>query len=283
MGFSELFTDIITKLETIQDPKPVTTLQKIRNYQKTESNRNQRFKVINIWNDQIDNEVKEKENYVIKCPAIFLEFIPEEPKMILGGVTQYPDAKMYFHIFSDQLNSPNSEGGDFMDRNIEIYSLRDDVKSIMLGFHTHNSSFMMSRYDALDYKHKTITKYLLGFSFCFNDDKGSIFDPKSSRYLVTGNLPSNLEVLPRHPWVSEDDYLALCAVVFLSDKYYLCITSNSDEIFNPLNWLEINHWVSGTTYSVGNYIYEGYFCYQCLTGNSDTTFNPNNWVVISRL
>lgn len=294
MAFKELFTDVITKLESllkdtddlIPSPKPSA------NFQQTASNVNRIFKTINIFNDQIDNEIKEK-GYIIKCPAVLIEFLPEEPKMILGGVTQYMEAKMYFHIYSDQLNSPNRDGGDFLDRNVEIYDLRDVVKTNMLGFHTHNSSYMMSRYDALDYRHGSITKYLLGFTFCFNDDKGSIFDKKSSRYLVYGTKSSDtasVEIIAQNFWISGNSYTSNISAVYFNliqtgviIGYYICTTTNNDSLFTPENWQYLAIWVSAKPYSVGQFIYLGYYAYQCTVSNSDIIFNESNWRLICRI
>ena len=306
MGFSQLFTDVITKLESIPADIITPNPKVANNYQKTPSNINRKFQTINIWNDQIDNEIKEKENYIIKCPAVFIEFIPEEPKMIGGGFTQYMYAKMYFHIFSDQLNSSNlgansfasgnaQASGDAMDRNLEIYALRDLVKSYMLGFHTHNSSYMMSRYDALDYKHNQIAKYLLGFTFCFNDEKGSISDQLSSRYIQSVQLQGGglVEITPKNDWISGNSYIRNISVVYFNGNtdetppiiagWYLCRVSNKNTVFVLQQWQYLAVWVIGSTYSVGDYIYFGLFCYQCSTANSDSIFNPSNWNVICRI
>jgi len=305
VGFSQLFTDVITKLESI--PADIITLnpKSANNFQKTPSNINRKFQTINVWNDQIDNEIKEKENYIVRCPAVFIEFLPEEPKMIGGGYTQYMDAKMYFHIFSDQLNSSNygansfSSGnaqasGDAMDRNLEIYTLRDLVKSAMLGFHTHNSSYMMSRYDALDYKHNQIVKYLLGFTFCFNDEKGSVDDITSSRYIksVKLNGTGQVEITPLNLWISGYSYVTFNVVYYNGNTastppiiagYYICETPNSDTEFTPSKWDYVNSWVSGTNYNHLSIVYIGNIIYRCLVFNSDIIFDPSKWQVITTI
>ena len=152
MSFSKLFTDVLDELKTIQDDNPLPKLQAANNFQKTLSNRNQKFKMINIWNDQIDTEIlstKKGDGYSIKCPSVFIELVTNDGNQLLGGVTQYPEACMYFHIYSDQLNTPNNINisNDLIDANLEIFDLRDAITSKMLGFHTHNSSAFMSRYD----------------------------------------------------------------------------------------------------------------------------------------
>ncbi len=293
MAFSELFTDVITKLESLQVANPISSPKKANNITQSDSNVNRIFKYVNIWNDQIDNEIKEK-GYPIKCPSCLIEFIPEEPKLVLGGLTQYMDAKMYFHIFSDKLNSPSNQSrnsGDFMDRNVEIYDLRDAIKSAFLGFHTHNSSAMMSRYDSLDYRHGQITKYLLGFTFCYNDEKGSIFDPKSTRYLVDGVLTGGLEIpTARRDWIGGDSYVALVNVVYLDTVvggsvvgFYLCTTSNNSASFTPSEWVLLPVWTSGNSYAINDYVYLGYYAYQCINANSDVTFTSSNWDLICRI
>jgi len=290
MAFSELFTDVLDKIDSISVQVPVASPKKANNYQKTDSNVNRKFKLSNIWNDQIDREIIE-EGYIIKCPACFIEFLPEEPMQVLGGVTQYMNAKMYFHIFSDQLNNPNSLGGDKLDRNTEIYDLRDLIKSKFLGFHTHNSSAMMSRYDQLDYKHKTITKYLLGFSFCFNDDKGSIFDPNSDRYLESYKLTgATLSVTRKDNWISGCLYVSGVNVVYFEGViegvligWYLCTTTNNSTEFTPLQWQYLALWQGGNSYTIGEYIYLGYYAYICIEDNNDNTFTENKWNLITRI
>lgn len=299
MGFSQLFTDVITKAESILVDTVIPDPKAAKNFQKTPSNVNQLFKTINIWNDQIDEEilsdVKDGEprtsfsNSILKCPALFIEFIPDDPKLILGGVTQYMDAKIYFHIFSEELNSPNSRGGDKMDQNLSIYDLRDSIKSTFLGFHTHNSSAMMSRYDSLDYKHKTITKYLLGFTFCFNDEKGSIFDPKSSRYQYWATVSATTNVTPKNDWIGGTKYYAITNVIYYAGSegiepgYYMCKVSNNSTEFTPSEWLVLAMWLPSTAYTAGTCIFNQYFVFRCSVDNSDAVFNPDNWELISRI
>lgn len=288
MSFSQLFTNVLDRLKTIQSLSPISNPRPSNNYQKTPSNVNQRFKTINIWNDQIDNEIKGLENYIIKCPACLIEFIPEEPKLILGGVTQYMDAKMYFHIYSDQIGSSNPQG-DFMDMNLEIFDLRDIVKSKFLGFHTSFSSAMMSRFDGLDYKHKTLTAYILGFTFCFNDLKGSIYDSESDRYLQQLEVNATFDITPIHNWVSGNSYTAFSNVVHIHINqgieyfYFLCIVSNSDTSFILSKWQPLLHWISLKQYLVGDYIFNNGFVYRSLNSNSDESFDINNWELITKM
>ena len=320
MGLENLYTDLINKLSLIPKdcttiipysqlqqnnssfpPTPVQKSQTTNNFQKTQYKFEQKFSTINIWNDQIDNEVKSikrdgtNNGYIIKCPAVFVEFVPNDGNQIGGGVTQYMDACIYFHIFSDELNTSNNKRGlnqnpaDLIDANFEIFKLRDIISSYFLGYHPNNGSALMSRYDKPDYKHLTITKYLRGFSFCWNDDKGSVFDPISVRYSIGVPFPANNAIVPENVWQSGISYVALVNVVYYGGLgaivagFYLCLSTNTDITFNPLNWQLIALWVSGTTYNIGNYIYNSYYVYQCKTENSDVDFNTSNWNLITRI
>lgn len=291
MSFKQVFTDVLTKLESIPADKVISNPKPASNFQKTPSNVNQKFKFNSIWNEQIDNEIKGSENIIIKCPACFIEFDTGDGMLIGGGVTQYLDARMYFHIYSDQLNATNKVGGDYMDVNLEIFDLRDCIKSNFTGFHTHNASFGMPCVDKLDYKHKTITKYVIGFCFPFYDEKGSIFDPKSALYKTFKTSSGiGLGVTPTHYWVSGASYQELVNVIFIVgsvmplviEGYYLCLHSNNDMVFTTLNWQILALWTPGN-WVVGQYIYLGIYCYVCLNANNDLTFTPSNWTLICRM
>lgn len=303
MAFETIFTDTISKLESIPDLKVVSNSKPSANFQRTKSNVNQRFKFIDIWNDQIDAEIQSSKygepiimkGFTIKCPAIFIEFIPEDPNQIGGRVTQYLDAKLYLHIYSDELNTPstklNPNDGDLMDANFEIYKLRDEAKSAMMGFRPTNCSALMARYDGLDYKHGTITKYILGFSCPFIDFQGSILDNKSESYIVPTPINATLGISSKSIWTSKSIYTSLISVVWylgsvspvIEQGYYLCLTTNQSALFQPTEWQYLPIWEAGKTYAINNYIYYGYFCYKCNNANSDTTFNPSNWDLITHL
>ncbi|MEO7531555.1 MAG: hypothetical protein ABIS69_09090, partial [Sediminibacterium sp.] len=266
MGFSQLFTDAITKVESILIDNPISNPVAANNFQKTKSNVNQVFKLISAWNDQIDTEIQSMSKdekvtpsgFILKCPTCLLEFELGDGADILGGVTQYMNARLYFHLYSDQLNSPNGsvldrkDSGDFMDLNLEIFYLRDLIKSNFLGLRIHNSSPMMSCVDTLDYKHNTITKYVIGFTFCFNDDKGSIYDPKSIRFQTVGKI-DKIEIAATHFWISGKSYSAITNVIYLNiDQieaviagWYMCLTSNNDAEFTPSKWQRVALWYSG--------------------------------------
>jgi len=292
MGFSDVYTDIIAKANTILVDNPIPTPKPANNIQKTPSNVNQVFKYIGIWNDQIDIEtqsLKKGDGFIVKCPSLFIEFISGEGSDILGGVTQYMDACVYFHIFSDQLATDNrSDYSNLIDANFEIFYLRDLITSNFNGFHTSFSSAMMSRYDKEDYKHNTITKYLRGFSFCFNDTKGSMYDPKSFRYQTSVQINATLNQTPQSTWISGTEYVAFANCVYLNLApnlvgEYLCTTTNNDATFEAVKWAYVPIWVSGTAYHTDNFIYIGGFCYQCIISNSDIIFTPAHWYIICRI
>ena len=306
MGTSLVIINVLNQLATIQKDEVIANPKPSNNSQKTQSNVNKIFKMINVWNDNIDNEIlstKEgipaigTKGYAIKCPSVFVEFVPGDGNQILGGVTQYMDAAMYFHIFSDQLATSNlTEGliginpGDLIDANFEIDYLRDVITSNFLGFHTYNGSAFMSRYDKLDYKHGTITKWLRGFHFCFNDVKGSIFDKKSSRYLTPVQLNNaTLSVTAERDWISGNEYISGLNVVWFAGLgavlagFYLCLTTNTDSVFTASKWQYLPIWQANFAYAVNTYIYNGLFCYKCSIANNDAEFNFNNWELIVRI
>ena len=234
--------------------------------------------------------VKKGDGYPITFPACFIELDISEGKTIGGGVTQYPDARMYFHIYSNQLNSENPDG-EFMDRNIEIYELADTIQSNMHHFRTHGCTQMLACVNTLDYKHNTITKFIVGFQFMFSNDKGSVYDENSYLYqtVQTATNPT-LGITDYQLWISGNVYTQLVNVVWFSGNlptilagYYLCTVSNNSTEFTPSEWQILAIWVSGKTYTIGQYIYNGQFCYECIVANSDLIFNPGNWLLTTKM
>jgi hypothetical protein len=286
MAFKDFFIEMQTLLESIQPDTLVQNPVKANNLKQTPSNINQLFKYINIWDDQVDDLIKagtgQRDGYGFQFPAIFIELITGDSYQVGGGVTMYKDTKCYLHIFSFSLND-----SDLMERNLEIYELRDTVKSKLLGFSPSTCSAFMSRYDAQDYKHHNITKYLLGFNFNLNDTKGSIFDSKSRNPLTFKSLTLNPLPSQFKDWVSGTTYYQNLNVVLFSEvlgsqikDVYLCLTTNTDVEFNALNWLKIPMWVI-KQWVINDYCYIYSYVYQCSISNADEIFNPNNWNLIT--
>jgi len=273
------FTEIQTKLASIQVKNPTPLPPKSNNLSQTSSNQNQVFKTINIWDDQIDDLIKSATGYEIQFPALFLELILGDAKMVLGDVTHYPDSKIFFHIFSFNLNQQDTGK---MEQNLVIYDLRDTVKANILGQRFHGANGFMSCYDAMDYKHKNITKYLLGFNFNYSDAVGSIYDSDSVNGL-TFKTNTNLTAIFSNfqSWISGLTYTQDVSVVIIATVIYVCIVTNSDLVFTLSKWSVVPFWISGTSYSVGNYVLDLGTVFKCLNANSDITFTPSNWTKIS--
>ena len=81
MALKDFFTEVLAKLNSIEVNNPIAT-PTANNIKKTPSNVNKVFKYINIWDEQIDEEVKGN-NYVIASPSIFIEYIAGDCKMLL--------------------------------------------------------------------------------------------------------------------------------------------------------------------------------------------------------
>lgn len=298
-GLADVFNTTISFAQSLLVDNPIPTPPPSNSIVKTQSNVNQLFKFVGKWNDNIDNEVtslksgentwKTAKGYIIKCPALFVEFEPGDGSCILGGITQYMEAKLYLHIFSDELNTDNRSGKtEEMDSNYQIDYLRDRVVSGFNGFHPSFGSALMNRFDALDYKHGTITKYVKGFEFCWNDTKGSVYDPRSPRYQTSQLIPNIMANPIADVWVSGGSYVALSNVVYLNLTpnvvgNYLCTTTNNSTNFTPIQWAFCALWAGGTGYIIGAYVSFGYFIWQCTTSNNDTIFNQANWILICRI
>ncbi len=279
MATRTFFTEIQTKLASIQVKNPAPLPPKSKNLNPTSSNQNQVFKYINIWDDQIDDLIKSEKGYEIAFDALFFELILGDAKMVLGDVTHYPDSKLFFHIFSFNLNQQDTGK---MEQNLVIYDLRDIVKANILGQRFHGANGFMSCYDAMDYKHKNITKYLIGFNFNYSDAVGSIYDADSVnglKFKTNSSLTAIFNIFPS--WISGLSYVADLSVVIIATIVYVCTTSNSDLVFDLNKWAVVNFWVSGKSYLVGDYELDLGIVYKCLNSNSDITFTPSNWTKIS--
>lgn len=273
MSLKQVFIDTQNKLTSIQVKNLVTLPKPSNNFLKTNSNANQYFKYINIWNDQIDELIKGNKGYAIKDQSVFIEFIPGDCKMLLGNISTYPDSVMSFHLYSISLND-----GENMDRNIAIFDLRDRLKSKIAGWSPSGCSMLMCCNDKLDYKHGNVTKYLLSYNFNFQDTKGSIIDNESDIYLFQKSFKNaSLSISIFSGWVSGINYYANTSVVVNSLNVYLCAIDNSDIIFDESNWILIPAWVSLKQYVVGNYVYYYNSIYQCLINNADIKFTSSNW------
>src|ERR1035437_6508345 len=190
MALKDIFTQLITKIESIQVDNP-TVIPNSKNFSKTASTKNQVFNTVSVWDNQIDDLIKGT-GYEINNPTCLIEYIPGEAKMLLNNVSSFPESKVTFHIFSTALNS---QGTGKMEQNLEIYDLRDTLKRYMNGFSPKGCTNLMCCEDKVDYKHGNITKYLLSYNFNFVDLVGSLFDVKSPNYkkpVVIPNLVASI-------------------------------------------------------------------------------------------
>lgn len=236
------------------------------------------FKYCNIWDNQIDEMILGS-NYAFALPALFIEFIPGECKMMGMGMSQYPQTEITFHIVNQILDGNN----DTMERNLPIFDLRDLVKAKFVGFGISFCSNLMCCYDKLDYKHGNTYKYLLSFNCNFIDSKGSGFDPDSG--LVWGYLDNpTLNINIVHEWISGKFYNVADAiqgqfanVVIYRGQIYQCSNPNFDIIFDSNNWFPVNLWTP-RQYNYGDMVLYYSYVYSCVVPNNDTVFNSNNWI-----
>lgn len=233
---------------------------------------NKVFKFSNVFNNQVDTELKEKnEGYVFDMPAGFVEISLGEPMTLSRGLTCYPKCKISIH-FSNMLLSD----GEYMDRNLDIVNIREYVKRAFTGKSFDNCSSLQNIGEELDYDHGNVYKYIIDFVTNFSDVVGSDWE---NTIVEKIDLDINLNVFKN--WESGVQYIANQNVVYFEDKLYLCSIDNSDDIFTPTNWLLIAGWTV-KDFSVNDYTYYESGIYRCIIANQDEEFNESNWNLITK-
>lgn len=285
MSLANVFLQTINKLKSIKVQNPIVLPKPSNNRVKTESNVNDFFKTINVWDNQVDEMIKGDSYSFNTDYAIFVEYIPGDAKQLLNKVTSYPESVITFHIFSILLDGRDGT----MERNIDIFIARDKTNSKIKGWSPDNCSSFMSCKDVLDYKHKNITKYILSYNFNFIDKTGSIFDVDSPFHLTSKSFdnPKITSISIFTGWISGASYTSNVSVVCNGYDFnkqllvYLCKTDNSDKIFDLSNWTLIPEWKSKKKYSVDDYSFFVNTVFKCITDNEDSSFIPSNWIQIT--
>jgi hypothetical protein len=233
-----------------------------------------------VFNNQVRMEDKGL-TFDFPKPAVLIELEkPSKGLQTLGGYATVNEFIWKFYIVHEQLDAENdgtiSSG---MDENLDIYDLRDALKTALTGFKPTNCSMLQYDDESPDYEHNNIYVYCLSMKCSFVDTKGSPLDGDSTQW-ITGSLTDmNLNVFL--PWESGKSYVENGNAVIQAGLIYLCTTSNNDDTFTIGNWKLIPSWEPGGPYTATtSYVAYQNGIYQCSTNNTDTTFILSNWTKI---
>lgn len=147
-----------------------------------------------VWNDQL-NRMDDQSGLSLPFPAIYVEMLPQEWNMLSAGVSQC-DIVWKIHICHQQFDSMDG----FFDQNLDVFDLRDSVKTALMLFKPTNCGSWIASGEEQDYSHTNIYHYILEFTCCFIDTKGSGFDPTNGWYIYS-TPPTDLiiNVVIPHP------------------------------------------------------------------------------------
>lgn len=233
-----------------------------------------------MFNNQVVM-VKDGKTFSFPRPAILIEIqSPTDGMPTLGGLITVNEIVWRLSIVHEQLNAVyDGNAGTGMDENLDVFTLRDLVKTTFSGFAPAQCSQLMYSGESLDYDHDNI--YVCGISFkcSYVDTKGSPLDPDSTQW-VTGQLTEiNLNLFDQ--WLPNKNYVANRHAAIYEGEVYLCAVSNTDEEFTLAKWTKIAPWIPATTYTA-NVDYAAYenHVYKCAVDNTDTDFNINNWTLV---
>lgn len=241
---------------------------------------NSQFIYCAVFNDQIKQEESGK-TFVFPKPAVLVEISsPSNGLQTLGsyGVTVH-DFIFRFSIVHEQLNAEyDGTAGSGMDENLDVFDLRDTLKTLLTGFQPTNCSNLQYDSESQDYAHDNIYVYGISFRCSYVDTKGSPYDVDSNVW-VDGQIDIlNLNTFVG--WQSGKSYQENKQAVTYGGLIYLCANDNSDTVFTVANWLEVDAWQGNTSYVATNYVAYQNNIYQCSVDNSDATFDFDKWTKI---
>ena len=108
----QLYLGIIEQLKTLKDEKG-----------------EQRIKSFDLWNEQVDF-IEEEEPF--DTPAIFIEFLPMEWKM-LGGRVQQADVSVRLHVVTPWAGS-GSDGSLYQEQALQRFDLLEQVNTCLFNY-----------------------------------------------------------------------------------------------------------------------------------------------------
>jgi len=178
-----------------------------------------------------NNQVKEEEDgktFNFTKPAVLIEIQNAmEGIELLGAYATINENMVFrFSIVMEQLDSsigavPPATG---MDENLDIFDLRDALKTALTGFKPTNCSQLMYVSESQDYNHDNIYVYGISFKCSYIDTKGSPLDPDSTQW-VTGSL-TEINLNTFKAWISGNSYVENENVVIQNGKVYQIATQH---------------------------------------------------------
>lgn len=127
-----------------------------------------------------NNQVKMLDNgatFEFPRPAVLIEIeTPMSGVQLLGTRLVVNDIVWKFSIVHEQLNAIYEDGisGSGMDENLDVYDLRDTLKTLLMGFKPTNCSYLQYSDESQDYNHNQIYVYSVSFMCSYVDTKGMV-------------------------------------------------------------------------------------------------------------
>lgn len=124
---------------------------------------------IHIFNNQFDL-TENKEMYSFPYPAVFVEFINDQPIEQLGGGYQiYNPLTVRIHIAHDFYN--NSDGT--MEQNLLIFDVKDSVYKALQKFEPAGAVQFIRTSETQDYDHTNIYHFIQDYTTNYVDQNAS--------------------------------------------------------------------------------------------------------------
>ena len=141
-----------------------------------------------VWNDQA-NRLNDGAGYSFTTPAAFIEWQSlNEAVRLSNGITSQ-DFLWRVHLLDQQLDAADGT----LDQNLEIFDLRDKVKTALTGMKPTNCGNLMFNGEEQDYTHNNLYHYILEFKAALIDTKGSPYDADSTKWIET-TPPTGLDL-----------------------------------------------------------------------------------------
>lgn len=152
------------------------------------------FRYCAVFNNQIKDEIAGK-TFNFPKPAVLIEIqAPTQGVQLLGTGVTVNDFAIRFSIVHEQLNAEyDGNSGTGMDENLDVFDLRDKLKTILTGFQPTHCSNLQYSDESPDYDHNMIYVYGITLKCSYVDTKGSGFDVDSEIW-QTINPPINLDL-----------------------------------------------------------------------------------------
>lgn len=228
-----------------------------------------------VFNDQIQRN-EDGLTFDFLKPAILFEIdTPNQGVQTLGRYNQtILDLVFRLYIVYEQLDA----GFGDMDRNLDVYYLRDAVKVAFTNYKPIELAGLWQYYQEYqDYAHNNIYVYRIEFKGTLIDTKGSKLDPDYTGF-ITKETPNIININPIRAWLPYKQYIRDINAVIYNKGIYIAKNDSNTDTFDIDDWEAIPSWRANVTYTVETKVAYNMHIYQCIALNADAQFIASNWV-----